>query len=273
MSGWIKLHRKLLTSNIFQNEKLLKVFTYCLLKATHTERQQLVGKQKVTLEPGQFVFGRRKAALELDMKESTVRDYMKVLKDDNVIVISPTNKFSVVSIVNWEVYQSREADDRQQKDGNPTTKGQQNDTNKNVKNVKNDKELFSSSSDDRFSEVMDFYQKNLQRGVSESPFNLQLISDWYDEFGSDLVLAAMKVSAKAEVKGVNFTEGVLKNWREAGVKTLDDARKHELEFKAKRKPYKNNVVQIPNYGGDRNVKNGQGDEQHSNPSRNVQLFK
>ncbi|MCF3942177.1 Replication protein O [Oceanobacillus alkalisoli] len=139
MSGWIKLHRKLLTSNIFQNEKLLKVFTYCLLKATHTDHQQMVGKQKVALEPGQFVFGRRKAALELDMKESTVRDYMKVLKDDNVIAISPTNKFSVVSIVNWEIYQSRETDDRQQSDSKPTTEGQQNDTNKNVKNDKNEK--------------------------------------------------------------------------------------------------------------------------------------
>src|SRR5690625_4522053 len=137
MNGWIKLHRKLLTSDIFQNEKLLKVFTYCLLKATHSEHQQLVGKRKVDLKPGQFIFGRRKAALELDMKESTVRDYMNVLKDDNVITISPTNKYSVVTVVNWGVYQFKEDENRQQNDNKMTAEGQQNDTNKNVKNVKN----------------------------------------------------------------------------------------------------------------------------------------
>ncbi|WP_064468254.1 hypothetical protein [Lederbergia galactosidilytica] len=139
MYGWIKLHRKLLSSNIFQNEKLLKIFVYCLMKATHTEYQQIVGKQKVDLKPGQFVFGRRKAALELDMKESTVRDYIKTLKDDNVITITPTNKFSVITIVNWEFYQSKEDDDRQQNDSRMTAKGQQNDTYKNGKNGENEK--------------------------------------------------------------------------------------------------------------------------------------
>ncbi|MYL44618.1 DnaD domain protein [Virgibacillus halodenitrificans] len=231
MNGWIKLHRKMLTSNIFQNEKLLKIFTYCLLKATHTEHQQVVGKQKVDLKPGQFVFGRRKAALELDMKESTVRDYMKVLKDDNVIAISPTNKFSVITVINWEIYQSKDDSQRQQNDNKMTPEGQQNDTNK---NVKNDKELFSSSIEQEFYEVMNFYQANLQRGVTESPFNHELIGQWFDEWGSGLLLASMKVAAKAEAKGVNMVEGILKNWKEAGVKTVEDARKYEMEFKAKK---------------------------------------
>ena len=38
MTGWIKLHRKLLDSPIFQNEKLFKVFAYCLMKASHKDR-------------------------------------------------------------------------------------------------------------------------------------------------------------------------------------------------------------------------------------------
>ncbi|HIA6871830.1 TPA: DnaD domain protein, partial [Staphylococcus aureus] len=45
MTGWIKLHRKLLDSPIFQNEKLFKVFAYCLMKASHKEHTQLVGRR------------------------------------------------------------------------------------------------------------------------------------------------------------------------------------------------------------------------------------
>lgn len=270
MQGWIKLHRKLLGSPIFQNEKLLKVFIYCLMKATHSDHEQIVGRQNVQLKPGQFVFGRKKAALELDIKESTIRDYMNVLKADNVITITPTNKFSVITVVNWGVYQDQDDDNRQQKDNRTTTERQQTNTNKNVKNVKN--ELFSSSSDQQFSEVMAFYQSNLQKGITDSPYNAELITQWFDEWGPDLLLAAMKVSAKVEAKGVNFTEGVLKNWKEAGVKSIEDARKYENEFKAsKSKPYKNNVVSIPNYekGGSYAGSN----EQDSKESGNVRLFR
>ncbi|WP_405103123.1 DUF4373 domain-containing protein [Oceanobacillus sp. FSL H7-0719] len=46
-----------------------------------------------------------------------------------------------------------------------------------------------------------------------------------------------------------------------------------LEMKdEQKKPVKNNVIQIPNYGGDRNV-DGKGNEQHSKSGRDVQLFK
>ena len=50
MTGWIKLHRKLLDSPIFQNEKLFKVFAYCLMKASHKDHTQLVGRRVVELE-------------------------------------------------------------------------------------------------------------------------------------------------------------------------------------------------------------------------------
>lgn len=89
----------------------------------------------------------------------------------------------------------------------------------------------SSSIEKQFSEIMSFYENNLQKGISETPYNLDLINQWFGEFGYELLLAAMKVSAKAEAKGVSFTEGVLKNWKVAGVKTIEDARKYELEFR------------------------------------------
>jgi hypothetical protein len=138
MKGWVSLHRKLLTSDVFQNEKLLKVFIYCLLKATHSEHSQKVGKQTVVLKPGQFVFGRRRAAFELDMKESTVRDYMKILKDDGTIAINPTNKYSVVTLTNWELYQDKEERNDNKSDNKKPTKGQQNNTNNNGNNADNE---------------------------------------------------------------------------------------------------------------------------------------
>lgn len=130
---WLKLYRKLLKSPIFENEKALKIWIWCLLKATHLEREQLVGQQIVHLEKGQFVFGREKASNELGMTESTVYKYIKLLEKLQMISINSNNKFSVVSIEKWEDYQ----DKKQQSNNKGTTKEQQSNTNKNVKNVNN----------------------------------------------------------------------------------------------------------------------------------------
>lgn len=132
MDGWIKLHRQLLESDTFCNEKKLKIFIYCLLKATHTEHEQVVGKQKVLLKPGQFIFGRMKASEALNMKQSTVWDYMlSLMNDDKSINIESNNKYSVVTVVNWGLYQLED----EKPDNKITTNRQQNNTNKNGKNL------------------------------------------------------------------------------------------------------------------------------------------
>lgn len=128
---WIKLYRKLLVSPIFENEKALKVWIWCMLKATHIKRDQLVGKQIVHLEKGQFVTGRKKASDELRMKDRTVYDYFKLLEELHMISINSNNKFSVITVEKWEDYQGI----KQQDNNETTTNQQQINTNKNVKNI------------------------------------------------------------------------------------------------------------------------------------------
>jgi hypothetical protein len=126
---------------VFQNEKLFKIFIWCLLKASHKEHEQLVGLQKITLQPGEFVYGRTKASEELKIKESTVNKYMSWLKKYEIINIKSNNKFSVISIVNWALYQFEVEESNSKSNNNVTTKEQQSNTNKNVKNDKNVKKL------------------------------------------------------------------------------------------------------------------------------------
>ena len=68
------------------------------------------------------------------MKPSTVYLYMDLLRENGNISIKPNNKFSVVTIEKWDLYQVVE----ENVDNKITTKQQQNNTYKNVKNVKND---------------------------------------------------------------------------------------------------------------------------------------
>ena len=139
--GYIKLYRKSLLNGTIKNPELWAFWCWCLLKASHKKIKIVVGFQEVELEPGQLIFGRRKAASELNLSEQTIRTCVNSLKSTNQITIKPTNKFSIISIVNWVTYQIDEKEINQQTNhqinqpltNNQPTTNQQLTTNKKVK--------------------------------------------------------------------------------------------------------------------------------------------
>ena len=89
MEGWIKLYRKSIDSAVFQNEKLWKVWTYCLMRANHKERKIIFMGKEININPGQFITGRFEGAKDCNMKPSTFRDQLdKLKKMKNLDIIS-----------------------------------------------------------------------------------------------------------------------------------------------------------------------------------------
>jgi len=103
--GYIKLWRKSLDTAIFNNPNAWLFWCYCLMKAAHKKRTVLHGNQTVVLEPGQFIFGRNKASHETGLSEQNIRTCAKVLDAMEYITIKPTNKFSIITVINWDIYQ------------------------------------------------------------------------------------------------------------------------------------------------------------------------
>ena len=110
---------------IFDNPNLLRVWLWCLLKASHKHHQQMVGLQVVDLEPGQFVTGRFKGANELEINPSTFYKYLKTLEKMQMISLNSNNKMTVVTIENWRKYQTEDKEVYQQNNNKITTKEQQ----------------------------------------------------------------------------------------------------------------------------------------------------
>jgi len=124
--GYVKLYRKSLTSGLMQNPELWLFWCWCLLKASHCERKAVVGFQEITLQPGQFIFGRKAAAKELPLSERKIRTSVHFLVESQKMTIKTTNKFSIISIVNWNTYQierptTDQQDDQQTTNKRPTT--------------------------------------------------------------------------------------------------------------------------------------------------------
>lgn len=106
--GYVKLWRRSLRSDVWQNPKVWRVWCWMLMKATHKQIIQMVGYQPVDLNPGEFVFGRKNCSKETKVSENAVRTCLQALKLTNRITIKSSTKFSVVSIINWEQYQDED---------------------------------------------------------------------------------------------------------------------------------------------------------------------
>ncbi|MFB2326342.1 DnaD domain-containing protein [Staphylococcus aureus] len=242
MTGWIKLHRKLLDPPIFQNEKLFKVFAYCLMKASHKDHTQLVGRRVVELEKGQFVFGRKRASEELRLKESTVRDYIKLLENLGTIVVKSDNKFSVITVVNWAIYQSMEENSNSKNDNKSTTNQQQINTNKNVKNGDNVK---NGENEKKKVTAFDFFQDNGFGFIT--PYNLDDLNYYLDSFENDsdqIVTASLKIAKDRNKVTWGYAKSILNTWLNANLKSIEQVRAFEKQqLESKKQNYKPFVKQ------------------------------
>ena len=138
MEGWIKLHRKTLDNPIVMKDSAhFAVWAYLLLNATHAEKQAIFKGKRIVLQPGQLITGCISISDKLKLNESKVRRVLNDFQNDGQIDRQTSNKNSLISILNWGLYQKSGGqndgkNDRQQTD-NRQTKSQKVTTNKNVR--------------------------------------------------------------------------------------------------------------------------------------------
>jgi hypothetical protein len=133
--GYIRLWRKSLEAGWLQNPGLWTFWTWCLLKASHKNIIIMIGFQEIALGPGQFIFGRHKASEELKMSERKIRTCLGFLKKAGNVTIKPTNKYSIITVVNWHSYQGNDFENTQRNDQPPTNKGPHTNTKEHKKNT------------------------------------------------------------------------------------------------------------------------------------------
>ena len=85
----------------YKDSNTKDVFIHLLLSANFKES----AFKGFPIKPGQVVIGRKKLAEALGLSERAVRTALNHLKSTNEVAIQTTNRFSIVTIVNWEFYQ------------------------------------------------------------------------------------------------------------------------------------------------------------------------
>ncbi len=122
--GWIHLFRKFINWEWYDCPNVKIVFLHCLLMANHKK-----GKwQGVTIKRGQFVSSYEKIATANGLSVQQVRTSIKKLKMTQEINTQTTNLYTLITVINYDLYQDT-LTNKQQSNNNQIT------TNKNDKNI------------------------------------------------------------------------------------------------------------------------------------------
>ena len=141
LNGFIKVHRKLVQWGWYQDYVVKDLFLHLLLTANFRESEWM-GR---TIKKGQVITSNKHLAEELGFSVQQVRTALNKLKSTGEITSEATNKFTVITVVNWEKYQVFEISETSETTSTATNEQQTSNiqaTNEQqqLKNVKNNKE-------------------------------------------------------------------------------------------------------------------------------------
>lgn len=115
--GFIVIDRKILEWEWYKVPNMVTLFTHLLIKA-NWESKKWQGK---VIKRGQLVTGRKELAISTGLSEQQVRSCLEKLRKTKEVTIKTTNKYSIISITNYDFYQSP---NQQITNNQPTTENQ-----------------------------------------------------------------------------------------------------------------------------------------------------
>ena len=153
MSGWIKIHRKITEWEWYHDVNVRLVFLHLMLKANFKDKRWC----GTVVQRGQLVTSIGHLSAEIGITNQQTRTALDKLKSTGEITIKTTNKFTLVTIENYTLYQDTTDEDNKQNNKQITNEQQTNNkqitTTKERKERKNEKNSYSarkSKSKNRF---------------------------------------------------------------------------------------------------------------------------
>lgn len=112
-NGYIKLYRTLQEKGYYLDSEYVHLWVHLLMKASYQTQEYLLNGEIKRLAPGQFITGRNVLVKETHINRSKVERILKTFENEHQIEQQSTNKFRIITILNWSNYQTDEQLDEQ----------------------------------------------------------------------------------------------------------------------------------------------------------------
>lgn len=106
--GYVRLYRKKLLSDLWQNPAADRLFEYLMLSVTYRPLKYFAGGTCIELQPGEYISSIRNIAKGCVLSIQQTRTALTYLKSTQRVAQRVTRRYSVFSIINWVTYQDPE---------------------------------------------------------------------------------------------------------------------------------------------------------------------
>lgn len=128
--GFITLHRKLVDWEWYTDIPTKTLFIHIILNANHEPKRW----RGIAVDRGEFITGRLELAKNTGLSQQEIRTAIKKLRLTNEITTKSTNKFTIIKLESYRLYQSKKTKSNQQATNNQPTINQQSTTTNNENN-------------------------------------------------------------------------------------------------------------------------------------------
>ncbi|HID1340610.1 TPA: DnaD domain protein [Staphylococcus aureus] len=253
MTGWISIDRSIQNHWLFKEKRTFSKFEawiYLLMKANHSKAKVPIGNQIVTVERGQRLTSILTLSDLFNWSRFKVKTFLDLLESDGMLEVKTTSKYALITIVNYDFYQSEQGRNQHQNDIkptskqhqsniNPTSKQHQTNTNNNDNKDNNEKNV---NNEKKKAAAFDFFQDNGFGFIT--PYNLDDLNYYLDSFENDsdqIVTASLKIAKDRNKVTWGYAKSILNTWLNANLKSIEQVRafeKQQLESKKQtNKPY------------------------------------
>lgn len=206
MGGWIKLHRCLLNNPVVMRDSdYMSVWVWLLLRASRQDYPKMFGNKKIILKPGQLVTGRIEISEKLHINQSKVYRILKWFESEHQLEMEVSNKGSLITIVNWELYQGGDDDSEQQMNSKRTSNEQQMNT---IQEDKNNKKSILLDFDKEFEALYKPYPRKRGKAPAKKKFVAWITT------GSTYAGQRYKFTIDEIFEAVNYYVETKEEWRE-----------------------------------------------------------
>ncbi|EOB8987863.1 DnaD domain protein [Staphylococcus aureus] len=253
MTGWISIDRSIQNHWLFKEKRTFSKFEawiYLLMEANHSKAKVPIGNQIVTVERGQRLTSILTLSDLFNWSRFKVKTFLDLLESDGMLEVKTTSKYALITIVNYDFYQSEQGRNQHQNDIkptskqhqsniNPTSKQHQTNTNNNDNKDNNEKNV---NNEKKKAAAFDFFQDNGFGLIT--PYNLDDLNYYLDSFENDsdqIVTASLKIAKDRNKVTWGYAKSILNTWLNANLKSIEQVRafeKQQLESKKQtNKPY------------------------------------
>ncbi|HIH0728404.1 TPA: DnaD domain protein [Staphylococcus aureus] len=256
MTGWISIDRSIQNHWLFKEKRTFSKFEawiYLLMEANHSKAKVPIGNQIVTVERGQRLTSILTLSDLFNWSRFKVKTFLDLLESDGMLEVKTTSKYTLITIVNYDFYQSEQGRNQHQNDIkptskqhqsniNPTSKQHQTNTNNNDNKDNNEKNV---NNEKKKTTAFDFFQDNGFGFITS--YNLDDLNYYLDSFENDsdeIVTASLKIAKDRNKVTWGYAKSILNTWLNANLKSIEQVRAFEKQqLERKKQNYKPFVKQ------------------------------